>query len=78
MINCTRPSCRCENDPEWWVKSPEHGNCFFAYMADNPREHTLDEVAELLEMTIPSVSASERKAVIKLRKLVNRHLILLK
>ena len=72
--------CKCgksrklgKNDP-WWVNAPAFYNCFWTYLRHNNRNHTLQEVADLLELSISAITSIEKKAYSKLRnkiKLLN-------
>ena len=64
-----RINCRCnESVEEWYVNAPEYFNCFFTYMRFNNRSHTLQEIANLLNMSISAVTSIEKKAIEKLRQ----------
>jgi hypothetical protein len=63
--------CRCSENPEdWYVNAPAYHNCFFTYFKANARPHTLQEVANLLNMSISAVTTIEKKALEKLRQVV--------
>lgn len=54
-------------DHPWYVRSKAHGNCFWCYMRHNVRPHTLQEIADLLGLSISAITSIERKAHMKLR-----------
>ena len=61
--------CKCRENPELWtVDSPEHHNCFWTYLKYNTRQHTLNEIAQLLGISISAVTAIEKKALAKISK----------
>lgn len=68
--------CRCkgkvplDRDHPWFVKSPDHMNCFWTYLRHNTRPHTLSEIAELLEVSISAITSVEGKALKKMRNRV--------
>jgi hypothetical protein len=74
MTDCKYPKpgrCICEeleNEDDWKVASPDHNNCFWTYMIDNPRIHTLQEIADLLGMTISAVTTIEKRGLKKLNR----------
>lgn len=75
--DCTENICNCaesKNPDEWRVNSEEHGNCFWRYLRDNPRTHTLQEVADLLGMSISAITNIEKKALKKVSKRLKRKL----
>lgn len=54
---------------DWFIESIEHNFCFWAYLKDNPdRKHTLQEVGNLIGMSISAVANIERKALAKLKE----------
>ena len=73
------PGCRCKkyeevldkNDP-WWIDAPEYYNCFFTYMRHNTGPHTLNEIANHLDLSISAITAIERKALMKLKRRVGK------
>lgn len=68
IMSCKKPNCKCKGDPKWAVAAPTFDNCFFQYIAKNARPHTLQEIANLLGITVFSVTTVEKKALKKLHK----------
>lgn len=71
LEKCNEKVCKCseiEDPDEWHVNSKEHGNCFWRYLRDNPRPHTLQEIADLLGISISAVTNLEKKALKKFSK----------
>lgn len=70
--NYPNPSrCICRErgeDDDWWINSPDHNNCFWTYLVDNPEPHTLQSIADLLSMSISAVTTIEKRVVAKLKK----------
>ncbi len=65
----------CKPTYKCYVNSPEHFNCFFVYMHYNKeKEHTLQEVAHLLNMSHTTVKCIEEQALIKLRDFVKNNI----
>lgn len=69
--------CKCgekeENLPlprnhDWWVNAPEYHNCFWTYLRNNPKPHTLNEIAGLMGVSISAITSVERRAMSKLSK----------
>lgn len=72
--------CKCgamelplTEESSWYVNSPEHHNCFWTYLRYNERPHTLNEIAQLLDLSISAITAIEKRAFTKLRKKVKPH-----
>lgn len=72
-MSCKNPKCKCLDDPSWKVDAPEFGNCFFEYMKHNPRPHTLQEISNLLGLSISAVATVEKKALSKLKRKLLRN-----
>lgn len=73
------PGCRCgkhkqtlKKDDPWYVNAPEYHNCFFTYMRYNSHAHTLNEIAQMLDLSISAITSIERKALEKLKRRAKR------
>lgn len=51
---------------DWWVNSEAYHNCFWTYLRNNPHPHTLNEIANLMGVSISAITSIERKAMEKL------------
>lgn len=53
---------------EWFINSPKHNFCFWAWLQENQGErHTLAECAHLMDFSISQVANIEKKALDKLK-----------
>jgi len=59
-------------DHKWYVKSPMYHNCFWTYLRYNDRPHTLNDIAQLMGLSISAITSIEKKAIAKLRKKTNQ------
>jgi hypothetical protein len=60
--------CRHKNC-EWWIKHKEYFNCFEVYKYFMCKNHTLQEIARLLEISHTTVKQIETIALNKLKQL---------
>lgn len=72
MIKCGKPKHlwreNCTPEMECYIKSPEHYNCFCVYAAlIHETEHTLQEVAKLMNISHTTVKQIEAQALEKIR-----------
>jgi len=51
-----------KNECVWYVDDRKANYCFFKYMLDNGREHTLEEVAKLTATSINNIALREEEA----------------
>jgi len=65
------PEEPCKPGYSCYVNSPEHYNCFFVYMYFNEgKQHTLQEIAHLLDMSHTTVKCIQDSALAKLKQKV--------
>lgn len=63
----------CKPGMDCYVNSPEHYNCFMVYMHYNRgKNHTLQEVAKLMDMSHTTIKCIEDQALNKLRDLLKK------
>jgi len=65
---CGKGGEQLEKIDTWWVDEPSYSNCFWVYLRHNDRQHTLNEVANLLNLSISAITATEKKAYKKLNR----------
>ena len=62
---CTPDTC------EWYIKAPKYFNCFLVYKHYiHENEHTLQEVAKLMDISHTTVKQIESQALDKIKALV--------
>lgn len=68
------PNCKCDHyksplpkKHDWYINSPEHHNCFWMYLEDNNRKHTLSEIAKKLDTSMSVITSIERRALKKMK-----------
>lgn len=65
--NCDEGGNQLKKSNPWWVKAPKYHNCFWVYFRHNERPHTLQEIADLLALSISAITSTEKKAINKLK-----------
>lgn len=71
-MTCLRPHCECKGDPTWIIGKPGEEVCLFQHLRKQPHPHTLQEIANLLGMSLFTVTTIEKNAVRDLRKALYR------
>lgn len=73
------PDCRCGEEllpivkgHDWWINAPDYGNCFWTYLRYNDNPHTLADIAKKMKLSISAITATERKALSKLRREIGK------
>jgi hypothetical protein len=67
-MKCELDQCLCEQTTDWVINAPKYDNCYWKYSKNNARPHTLNEISQLLGISISAVTTLEKKALSKLRK----------
>ena len=73
-MDCYRIKCHCSESTDWVINAPDYDNCYWKYVERNPFPHTLNEIANLLGISISAVTTLEKKALSKLRKKLEKNI----
>lgn len=67
--------CKCGQAPEpldktheWYVNAPDYDNCFWHYIENNERKHTLTEITKLMNSSMSVITSLEKRALNKIKK----------
>ena len=74
MNECKLKDCPCRESDEWFINSPEFGNCFWNYFRNNKKVHTLSEISKLTDLSISAVTSIEKKSIKKIQKSIQKKL----
>lgn len=58
------------NECVWYMNCDQNSYCFFKYMKNNPRPHSLKEIAKLWNTSINNIKLREREALNNFKQLV--------
>lgn len=62
-----------EGECVWYAEDPQSCYCFFKYLQQNPKSHSLKEISELFNTSINNIKLREVEALNNLKKLFDKN-----